>query len=175
VGAADAPAGVVVRALGRADWPELLALNEASVDELSALDERRLEWLSTLAHRALAGVRDGELVAFALAFAPGTDYDSENYRWFGAHFERFLYLDRIAVAQRARREGIGTLLYDAMEQAARAFERMVCEVNVMPANPASLAFHTARGYVEIDRLAHGEAKLVALLCKELSAAPPRCG
>jgi predicted GNAT superfamily acetyltransferase len=27
--------------------------------------------------------------------APGTAYDSRNYRWFSDRFERFLYLDRV--------------------------------------------------------------------------------
>jgi hypothetical protein len=90
----------------------------------------------------------------------------ENYRWFSATFERFLYLDRIAVAGPMRRRGIATRLYDAMEAAAVPLERMVCEVNVHPPNPASLAFHTSRGYVEIGRLSHGE-KVVALMSKEL--------
>jgi predicted GNAT superfamily acetyltransferase len=158
-----------IRELTREDWPRVLALNDASVRELSELDERRLEWIVSLAHRRLAVEDDGELVAFALAFAPGTAYDSENYRWFDARFERFLYLDRIAVAGELRRRGIGGRLYDAMEAEAVAFERMVCEVNVLPPNPASLAFHTSRGYVEIDRLHHGE-KVVALLSKELTGA-----
>jgi predicted GNAT superfamily acetyltransferase len=110
---------------------------------------------------------DGEIVGFALAVAPGASYDSENYRWFTSHFDRFLYLDRIVVAESERRRGFGSQLYDAMEVAARPFERMVCEVNVKPANPASLAFHTSRGYKEFGRLEHGPEKAVALLAKEL--------
>jgi predicted GNAT superfamily acetyltransferase len=160
---------VQLRELSRADWPAVLELNRDSVQELSELDEQRLEWLVSLAHTALAVDSDSELAGFALAIAPGTSYDSENYRWFGARFERFLYLDRITVSAHLRRQGIATRLYDAMEAAARSFERMVCEVNVQPPNPASLAFHGARGYVELDRLAHGEHKLVALLAKELTA------
>jgi len=156
-----------LRALTPADWPRVLALNAASVQELSELDERRLRWILSLAHRSLAVEGDGEVVAFALAIASGTDYDSENYRWFAARFERFVYLDRIAVAASQRRLGLGAQLYDAIEAAAASFERMVCEVNVRPPNPASLAFHSARGYVEVGRLAHGSTKLVAMLEKEL--------
>jgi uncharacterized protein len=158
-----------LRELTRCDWPAALELNHGSVQELSELDEQRLQWLVSLAHTALAVDREGELAGFALAIAPGTSYDSENYRWFGARFERFLYLDRIVVCAGLRRQGIATRLYDAMETAAGPFERMVCEVNVEPPNPASLAFHGARGYAELDRLAHGEHKLVALLAKELTA------
>jgi predicted GNAT superfamily acetyltransferase len=163
------PARMKLRELTRADWPAVLALNLASVLELSELDERRLEWILSLAHRALAieGER-GEVVAFALAVGPGTAYDSANYRWFDARFERFVYLDRVAVAEPLRRRGMATRLYEAMEDAAVPFERMVCEVNVLPPNPASLAFHDARGYVEVGRLAHDERKQVALLSRELT-------
>lgn len=154
----------------RADWPRLLELNLASERELSALDEQRLEWILSLAHSAVAVEAEREIVGFALAIAPGTPYDSENYRWFAARFEQFLYLDRIVVAESQRRRGIATQLYDAMEAAARPLGRMVCEVNVLPANPASLAFHAARGYAEIGRLEHGPEKVVALLSKEIVVA-----
>jgi predicted GNAT superfamily acetyltransferase len=158
---------LTLRELTREDWPRVLALNDASVQELSELDEQRLAWILSLAHRRLAVEDKRELVAFALAIAPNTAYDSENYRWFSARFERFLYLDRIAVAGPMRRRGIATRLYDAMEAAAVPLERMVCEVNVSPPNPASLAFHTSRDYVEIGHLSHG-GKVVALMSKELT-------
>jgi hypothetical protein len=156
-----------LREVKRADWPALLALNLASVRELSELDEERLEEILSWTHRSLVVERAGEVVAFALVIAPGTAYDSRNYRWFGERYERFLYLDRIVVADGQRRRGIATRLYDAMEETAAPFERMVCDVNVRPPNDASLAFHGARGYLEVGRLAHGSEKVVALMSKEL--------
>jgi uncharacterized protein len=156
-----------VREMARADWSAVLELNEASVRELSPLDEARLRSILELAHTALVVERDGEVAAFAIAIAPGTAYDSANYRWFAERYERFLYLDRIAVGAAHRRHGLGGLLYDAMEQAARPFGQMVCDVNVRPRNDASLGFHAARGYEDIGRLAHGEVKTVALMRKQL--------
>lgn len=151
------------------DHPRVLALNQASVQELSPLDEQRLGYILALAHSCLVVERDdGEVVGFAIAVAPGTAYDSANYRWLGERFERFLYLDRIAVDAACRRQGIGALLYDAMEDAAAACGRMVCDVNIAPRNDASLAFHAARGYREVGELGHGEAKTVALMSKELA-------
>jgi hypothetical protein len=154
----------------RADWPLLLELNRASVRELSELDERRLEELLSFSHRSLVVERAEGVVAFALAMAPGTAYDSRNYRWFSDRFERFLYLDRVVVAEGQRRRGIATQLYDAMEGTAASFERMVCDVNVRPPNHASLVFHGARGYREVGRLAHGSEKVVALMSKQLAPA-----
>ena len=151
----------------RADWPTVLALNEASVLELSPLDEARLEYILELAQVGLVTEHDSEVAAFAIAVAPGAPYDSANYRWFAERYERFLYLDRIAVDAAHRRRGLGALLYDAMEQAAQPFGRMVCDVNVQPRNDASLGFHAARGYQDVGRLVHGDVKTVALMCKEL--------
>jgi predicted GNAT superfamily acetyltransferase len=156
-----------VREMTRADWPTVLALNEASVRELSPLDEARLEYILELAHAALVVDREGEVAAVAIAIAPGTPYDSANYRWFAERYERFLYLDRIAVGAAHRRHGLGALVYDAMEEAARPFGQMVCDVNVKPRNDASLGFHAARGYEDVGRLAHGEVKTVALMRKQL--------
>jgi len=149
------------------DHTALLALNEASVLELSPLDARRLRYILELAHSSLLVERDGEALAFAIAIAPGAGYDSVNYARLSELFERFLYLDRIAVAAHARREGLGAMLYDAMEDAARGFGRMVCDVNVIPPNEPSLAFHAARGYRPLERLAHGQ-KTVVLMSKELA-------
>ena len=50
---------------------------------------------------------------------PGALYDSVNYRWFCENFDDFLYLDRIMVSDHARRRGIATLVYDAMENHVR--------------------------------------------------------
>ena len=155
-----------LRELSRADWPQVLALNLASEHHLSALDGTRLQYILSLARRSLVVEAGSEVVAFAIAMAPAAPYDSRNYRWFAAHLERFLYLDRIAVAGSFRRRGIATQIYDAMEVTAASLGRMVCDVNLEPPNDASLAFHAARGYREIGRLGHPE-KLVALLSKEL--------
>jgi predicted GNAT superfamily acetyltransferase len=160
---------MLVREPTRADWPRLLELNQASVNELSALDETRLELVLSFAHRSLVVESDGEVVGFAIAMAPGVPYDSDNYRWFSKSFQEFLYLDRVAVAESMRRRGIGAQLYDAMESAAQPFGRMVCEVNVVPRNDVSLAFHASRGYREIGRLDHNPQKAVALMSKELFA------
>lgn len=138
------------------------------MSELSELDEARLELVLSFAHRSLVVEHDDEVVGFAIAMAPDALYDSDNYRWFSNNFERFLYLDRVAVAESMRRHGIGAQLYSAMESAAQPFGRMVCEVNVVPRNETSLAFHASRGYGEIGRLEHSPEKVVVLMSKELT-------
>jgi len=101
--------------------------------------------------------------------APGSEYDSDNYRWHAQRFDdAFYYLDRIVIAEEMRRRGLAGFVYDAMEDVARRFGRMTLEVNVDPPNHGSLAFHERRGYVEVGRL--GEpGHVVGLMAKELTA------
>jgi uncharacterized protein len=159
---------VHLRPMSDADTAAVLALNEASVEMLAPLDIERLAWLRSFATRADVVVTDsGDVAAFVLVFGPGTTYDSDNYRWFGKRYDDFCYLDRIAVGGPWRRQGIGGLIYDEMEAAAARHGRLACEVNAVPPNHASLAFHAARGYVEVGRLTHDDGKVTAMLVKEL--------
>lgn len=157
---------MTLREIEPRDHAAVLALNEDSVLELSPLDEERLRCILALSHRALLVERDGEVLAFAIAIAPGADYDSRNYARLSELYDSFLYLDRIAVAAGARRQGLGAMLYDAIEDSARELGRMVLDVNVEPPNEPSLAFHAARGYQPLERLEHAE-KTVVLMSKEL--------
>jgi predicted GNAT superfamily acetyltransferase len=86
-----------------------------------------------------------------LAFDQDADYDSPNFLWFRSRYPRFLYVDRIVVASSARGRGCARTLYrDLFEHAVKArHERVVCEVNSRPPNPASDAFHAALGFVEV--------------------------
>ena len=130
--------------LGRA----LLALNNAHASELSWLEPERLEYLVSV---ALLARRIGELDAFLLAFDQDASYDSPNFQWFRARYPRFVYVDRIVVASSARGRGSARWLYDDLfEHAVRmGHDRVVCEVNQNPPNPASDAFHAALGFAEV--------------------------
>src|SRR5215213_9960778 len=126
----------------------LLALNNAHAQELSWLEGQRLEYLvgeSFLARRI------GHLDGFLLAFDQDARYDSPNFIWFRARYPRFVYVDRIVIAASARGRGCARRLYsDLFEHAVRAgHDRVVCEVNTIPPNAASDAFHAALGFVEV--------------------------
>ena len=150
------------------DHAQVLALNEANVVKLAPMDEVRLRELSSLADRFDVIDVDGGFGGFVVTFAPGTAYDSENYRWFSERYDgHFYYLDRIVLADSHRRRGLGTFVYDEIEHVARSYGRLALEVNLVPRNGVSLAFHDRRGYVEVGRLGD-EAHLVSLMEKRLS-------
>lgn len=160
---------VRLRDIADLDVPLVLDLNERNVELLAPLDAARLDQLSTWAHRAQVIEVAGEPAGFVITIPAGTDYDSPNYRWFSALYgSSFHYLDRIVFEDRFRRRGLGSVVYDMIEADAATAGRLALEVNAEPPNPASLAFHAARGFAEVGRLG-GPGKTVAMLAKDLTS------
>lgn len=155
-----------LRPLRDTDVADVLALNEANVSKLAPMDEARLHELRKLADRFDVLDLDGAFGGFVVTFAAETPYDSENYRWFAARHRRFYYLDRIVLHEEHRRRGLGGFVYDEVERVAAPYSRLCLEVNLVPPNDASLAFHARRGYVEVGRLGDDE-HLVSMMEKEL--------
>jgi predicted GNAT superfamily acetyltransferase len=145
---AETPAGL---------FEKLLALNNAHAKELSWLDGEKL---ARMIRNAFAARRIGSIDAFILAFDQDSDYDGENFAWFKSRYERFVYVDRIAVAATARGQGLARRLYeDLFAAAVDAGQRLiVCEVNAEPPNPESDAFHASFGFehIGIATLGSGE-------------------
>ena len=168
-----------LRPIDATDWPAVLRMNEASVDFVTPLESDALGWLVGHAYRSIvvqvarevSEEEANELAAFAIVLPHGAAYQSPNYRWFSERYEQFAYLDRIVVAERWRRRGVGTLVYDAMEEVSAPVGRLLCEVDLVPPNLPSLGFHTARGYQEVGHRANERGKVLAMLAKELR---PRC-
>jgi hypothetical protein len=157
-----------LRPVETSDAADVLALNEAEVEMLAPMDETRLHELRELADRFDVVEVDSGFAGFVITFGPGSAYDSENYRWFQArHGERFYYLDRFVLTAEHRRRGLGGRVYDEVEQTAAAYGRMTLEVNLVPRNDASLAFHARRGYAEVGQLGDAE-HLVTLMEKRMS-------
>lgn len=142
--------GLVVRDATARDRPAVLALNNASTPHVNALEPEQFEWIAATADYYRVAERDGLLEGFVIALRSGTAYWSGNYAWFGARHDRFLYLDRVVVALSARRGGVGRALYaDLMTFAAGRWPRIALEVNTMPPNPGSMAFHEQLGFQRV--------------------------
>lgn len=72
-------------------------------------------------------------------------------------------------APAARGRGLARLLYGALITRARAagHERIVCEVNADPPNPASDAFHRAFGFAPVGTAPLENGKTVSYLALRL--------
>ncbi|MCH1580367.1 MAG: GNAT family N-acetyltransferase, partial [Luminiphilus sp.] len=90
--------------------------------------------------------------------------------WFVDRYSSFLYVDRIVIDQAHARRGVGSALYcDLIEFATRrGHPALCCEINVLPPNPASHAFHARFGFKEVGRSAEtGTPKIVTYQMAEL--------
>ncbi len=131
------------------------ALNEEHAIELSSLTRDGFTGLiDKAAYIRVAGKEAGLLIAYDQK----GEYSSINFRWFCANYENFLYVDRIVISKEARGQGIARKLYGDLFTFAKAkgYERIVCEVNSAPPNPASDVFHASLGFQIV-----GEAELEA--------------
>jgi predicted GNAT superfamily acetyltransferase len=160
---------VVLRELDSADLPAVVDLNNDAVPAVPLVDEDEMAMLTAFASLAVVAVDEDDLrtpLGFLLAIDPGSDYTSENYRWFAGRSQDFLYVDRIVIGGERRGAGIGRLLYGAVFDKARTDGRKVvtCEVNVKPPNPRSMGFHTSLGFQAVgEQATKGGAVHVALL------------
>ena len=161
---------VTVRDAEARDADFILALNAActpAVGDMSAQDFRDIAgW----AHRIVIAEADGSPVGFMILIRPGSAYPSDNYGWFEQQFDHQLYVDRIAVADSARGLGVGRALYEkALRMAADlGEERVTAEVNEVPPNPESMAFHAKLGFRHLlSRTSPRLGKRVAMLERPL--------
>ena len=145
----------------------LLALNNAHQSETGPLTRDALaHMLATAFHAASVGASvGGGKDAMLITFDQDAAYDSPNFIWFKARYAAFVYVDRIIVAAHARGRGLARDFYeDLFARAAKARQpRVVCEVNLDPPNPGSLAFHAALGFVAVGEAVLQNGKTVRYL------------
>jgi uncharacterized protein len=126
----------------------LLRLNNDNARETSSLTAEKFDRMIALA-RVATYVEPG--AAFLVAFEHTADYDGGHFRWFRGRLDKFLYVDRVVVADNQRRRGLGRALYEDLFTQARQLGhwQVACEVNALPPNPKSAAFHAGFGFVQI--------------------------
>ena len=154
-----------IRTLSLDDVEAMWAINEEGLPGTGQVSPQELAVLLKLASYSIGAFDDGEMLGFVICLPPATSYGSLNYAWFNQRYEAFLYVDRIAVADAHRNEGVGSLLY---EQVARhAGEQNIpvaAEVNLEPPNPGSVRFHHRFGFEEVGVLQH-EKKAVTMFMR----------
>jgi uncharacterized protein len=143
-----------------ADFPQILALNEESVRFLSPMNAERLALLHSQAAYHRVAESNGQVGAFLMAHREGSAYDSENFSWFAKRYEKFLYIDRIAVSSTLQGQGIGKLFYENLFAFARSqgVNIVTCEFDIDPPNPTSEKFHKLLGFKEVGVQTYGVYK-----------------
>ena len=126
------------------EYADVRALNEASVPHVNSLSPDDIAWFAARANYFRVARIDGELAGFLIGLGPGLDYASVNYQYFCSRHAVFGYVDRVVVAATARRQGVGSRLYDDYQATLRGFVPILtCEMNLMPPKRWSKTDHKA--------------------------------
>ena len=143
---------VTLRAVSLDDLATLRVLNEAAAPHVNSLSLAEFDWFRVHAPYFRVAEQAGNIVGFLTALTPELSYASANFEWFQAHRERFVYIDRIIVAEAARGSGVGRQLYQDLSEFAAPFaDLLTCEVNIRPPNPGSILFHERMGFRGVGR------------------------
>lgn len=147
------PELIDLKECSNSQFKKMLHLNNHFARETSGLFTTKFE---KMIEQSFAAIAIAPEIAMLIAFDQDADYDNPNFKFFKSKFDDFIYIDRVIVAKAEQGKGIATALYDILfEMAQEAGQtNIVCEINTMPANEASSAFHDAMGFEQI-----GEAVL----------------
>jgi predicted GNAT superfamily acetyltransferase len=156
-----------LRAATPGDIDAIVALNAAVVDVTSPMDAERCAALMALADPCIVAEEEGAVIGFALAMQSGAAYENANFAWFSARLRNFVYIDRIVIGAAGRGLGLGTRLYDAVIAHAPGRLMMAAEMDLNPPNTASLAFHKARGFLEIGQRSYDMGRVVSMQVRPL--------
>ena len=132
------------------DLKSIYDLNQANVPEVGSLEDASvLSELIRMSSFNLAVKLNNELVGYIICFKEGAKYQSLNYKFFKESIDEFLYVDRVAIKEGFRDQGLGTMIYDSVFLEAQELNvPVLCEVNTRPANDPSLKFHAKMGFKE---------------------------
>ncbi|MGJ8662423.1 MAG: GNAT family N-acetyltransferase [Marinicella sp.] len=160
----------VIRSVSSLDFESILALNQSEVKATSEIDLAELKQLDdwSIYHKVIT--LGDQVVAFLLVLAPGSPYQSLNYRWFENKVKSFYYVDRIVVDNNFIGKGLGSMLYTDLIQEAKSqgIQHITCEFNIKPLNVGSQAFHQSFGFKELgNQWLQGGKKQVSLQILQL--------
>lgn len=164
---------LIVRDVRTHELDAVLALNNAAGSTILPLDGSGIARLAGYASYLRVAEVDGQIAGFLLALREGLPYESPNYRWFGARYPEFVYIDRIVIARPYRRLGLGRVFYaDVTSYAEVRVPVLTCEVFLEPRDDVSVLFHGTYGFQEVgQQTMPGVGRRVALLAKELCSYP----
>jgi predicted GNAT superfamily acetyltransferase len=164
---------LVIRSLKREDEAQVLSLNATALPHVAQLDAAELSRLRSLSKAHFVAVDDEALLGYALVFFESDAYDGEEFQIFASELSRpFTYVDQVVVLKSAWGSGVGRQLYEAIEKKAcdSGHRWLCCEINTVPPNPGSLAFHRRLGFRILRNLATQDGRRVNLLKKSLPVA-----
>ena len=145
------------------DLNQIWSINQENIPEVgNVANLERLNQLIDWSSHILV-VREQEIAGFIILMRENQNYDSLNYDFFNSQNYPFLYVDRIAIKEGHRRQGLGKMIYEKTIDIANDLNLPTCcEVNTIPRNGPSLAFHDNFGFKEVGTKDYDDHSVVYL-------------
>ena len=147
----------------KSDLDEIWQINQENIPEVGDVsDLERLEKLIGWSSHIIV-VKEDDIAGFIILMREGQSYDSLNYDFFNSQNFPFLYVDRIAIKEGHRRKGLGRMIYEKTINLSQELNVITCcEVNTIPKNGPSLAFHDSFGFQEVGTKDYEDHSVVYL-------------
>ena len=151
------------------DLKDIIEINEESIPAVNTVSLMQFKsFLRDSIYFKVVTNRSQKICGFLLVLPSGLEYDSLNYKWFSSRYEKFAYIDRIAISKNWRNKGMGKSLYTDLENTLKDYNLIACEFNVKPLNQVSKQFHQRLYYVNVCfLLTENGTKKVSLMTKKI--------
>lgn len=157
----------VIRNLNIDDLETMLEINDQGLPGTGKVSLEEMAALLNIAELAIGWFDGRNLRGFVICLSPNVDYGSPNYAWFNERYQEFVYVDRVAVADGYRGNGIGSELYASVFKFATTRNLPVAaEVSLNPPNPGSDKFHQRHGFNQLTAVNYSD-KAVTMYIKTI--------
>ena len=149
----------MIRKATASDFQSIVSINASEEEKTSPLDLARITQLNSWSTYHRVAIKEEQVVGFLLVMNNSSGYDGANFRWFVDRYSSFLYVDRIVIDPVYAGMGVGTALYVDLIEFARkqGHVALCCEINLLPPNPVSHAFHARFGFREVGHSIEADA------------------
>ena len=151
------------------DLKDIIEINEESIPAVNTVSLMQFKsFLRDSIYFKVVTNHSQKICGFLLVLPSGLEYDSLNYKWFSSRYEKFAYIDRIAISKNWRNKGMGKSLYTDLENTLKDYNLIACEFNVIPLNQVSKQFHESLDYENVGfQLTENGTKKVSLMTKKI--------
>lgn len=149
-----------------ADVSTMWEINEQGLPGTGKVTEKEISYLMQISEVCIGAYHEKSLVGFVICLLQKRNYASLNYSWFNERYEKFIYVDRIAVDTQFRDQGIGSKLYQRVIQYSTENSiPITAEVSLNPPNPGSDRFHIRHSFSSVGEF-HQENKSVTMYIRD---------
>ncbi len=146
------------------DLDAIADLNLKAGISVAPLQRERLDDLYQTACYFRVAQKGDALAGFLIGTDTGASHGNAGFRWFRERHARFVYIDRIVVAEPFRGHGLGRILYaDLISYAEVRVPVLGCQVSLQPRDDASVLFHASLGFHEVAQLTTGDGIRIGVM------------